>query len=291
MSKYIKKFETHSDYNTYITGSDKVLPNVSYCVNENELHYNPIVVAQPLIVTYNVTNASNPTVLFYDSEDAGFPVSSIYDKIEIDDVEVDIEDLTLINSFYAYQLTNGQHTIKYTLTDPTFIGYEMDELSDVTTRAGATFLECSNIVSVEIPNTVTTIGGNAFNNCYRMTSIVIPNSVTTIGTYAFSDCDSLASITIPNSVTSIGNYVFNGCDSLASVTIGNSITSIGESVFGGCESLISVTIEATTLPTLGEYSFNSNASGRKIYVPSASVNAYKAANNWSTYASDIEAIP
>lgn len=290
MGKHLKLFEAHSDYNAYINSQDKVLPNVSYCENENEVHYNPFVVAQPLIVTYNVTNASNPTVLFYDSEDAGFPVSSIYDKIEIDDVEVDIEDLTLINSFYAYQLTNGQHTIKYTLADPTFIGYEMDELSDVTTRAGATFLECSNIVSVEIPNTVTTIGGNAFNTCYSMTSIVIPNTVTSIGNNAFSDCDTLTNVTIGNRVTTIGNSAFSDCDSLANVTIGNSVTSIGEGAFGGCESLTSVTIEATTPPTLGEYSFGSNASGRKIYVPSASVAAYKATTNWSTYASDIEAI-
>jgi hypothetical protein len=34
--------------------------------------------------------------------------------------------------------------------------------------------------------------------------------------------------------------------------------------------------------------FSHNASGRKIYVPTASVNAYKAASGWSDYASDIE---
>jgi hypothetical protein len=37
--------------------------------------------------------------------------------------------------------------------------------------------------------------------------------------------------------------------------------------------------------------FIANPSGRKIYVPSESVNAYKAATYWSDYASDIEAIP
>jgi hypothetical protein len=33
--------------------------------------------------------------------------------------------------------------------------------------------------------------------------------------------------------------------------------------------------------------FHSNASDRKIYVPTASVNAYKSAQFWSDYASDI----
>jgi hypothetical protein len=34
--------------------------------------------------------------------------------------------------------------------------------------------------------------------------------------------------------------------------------------------------------------FYNNASGRKIYVPRASVDAYKAASNWSIYDSYIE---
>lgn len=33
--------------------------------------------------------------------------------------------------------------------------------------------------------------------------------------------------------------------------------------------------------------FYSNAGGRKIYVPTASVSAYKAASGWSSYASAI----
>ena len=39
--KYLKKFDTHSDYQTYISGSSKILPNVSYCKTQNEVHYNP----------------------------------------------------------------------------------------------------------------------------------------------------------------------------------------------------------------------------------------------------------
>jgi len=59
-----------------------------------------------------------------------------------------------------------------------------------------------------------------------------------------------------------------------------------------CSNLISVTILATTPPTLNSSSeFNNNATGRKIYVPSESVETYKAASSWSSYASYIEAIP
>ena len=40
--KYIKLFNTHDDYETYINSQDRILPNVSYCEIEDEVHYNPI---------------------------------------------------------------------------------------------------------------------------------------------------------------------------------------------------------------------------------------------------------
>jgi len=48
----------------------------------------------------------------------------------------------------------------------------------------------------------------------------------------------------------------------------------------------------TTPPTAAGYyyrwnAFNNNASERKIYVPIASVDAYKAADLWGDYAADI----
>lgn len=41
VKRYLRSFTDHQAYNTYITGSDVVLPNVSYCKQQNEMHYNP----------------------------------------------------------------------------------------------------------------------------------------------------------------------------------------------------------------------------------------------------------
>ena len=41
MGKYLKLFEEHADYETYIKGQDVILPNVSYCEDNNCVHYNP----------------------------------------------------------------------------------------------------------------------------------------------------------------------------------------------------------------------------------------------------------
>ena len=51
MGVYIKLFETHADYAAYINGSGKVLPNVSYCEDNNEVHYNPWTYAEAYFTT------------------------------------------------------------------------------------------------------------------------------------------------------------------------------------------------------------------------------------------------
>ena len=48
----------------------------------------------------------------------------------------------------------------------------------------------------------------AFRGCTNLTSINIPNSVTNIGQWAFTYCKNLKNITIPDSVTEIGKYAF-----------------------------------------------------------------------------------
>ena len=88
--------------------------------------------------------------------------------------------------------------------------------------------------------------------------------------------------------TEIKADVFRNCSSLTSITIPDSVTSIGVSAFSGCTSLKEVYCEPITPPSGRSGMFDDNASGRKIYVPRNSVEAYKAAQYWSNYASSIE---
>ena len=84
------------------------------------------------------------------------------------------------------------------------------------------FRSCTNLTSVEIPDSVTIIRFNAFSSCNSLSSITIPNSVKTIDQAAFSNCSSLTSITIPDSVTSIGTCAFHDCSALTDVYYGGS---------------------------------------------------------------------
>ena len=132
-----------------------------------------------------------------------------------------------------------------------------------------------------------------------ITSIEIPSGVTSIGDYCFSNCSSLKRlnsdtdgvVNIPSSVTSIARDSFYYCSSILSIYISNTVTNIGIRAFASCNHLTSVTIEATTPPTLAHINAFSNTNDCPIYVPSGSVETYKAASNWSTYASRIQAIP
>ncbi len=160
--------------------------------------------------------------------------------------------------------------------------------NSVTSIDSYAFRSCNSLASIEIPEGVTSIGSLAFEGCSSLTSIVIPESVTSIAYGTFEGCSSLTSIEIPNSVTSIGNYAFSGCSSLTSIVIPEGVASIEYSAFEYCSSLTSITCLATNPPALGSDAFNKVPG--TIYVPAASVEAYKAADGWRDYASHIKAI-
>lgn len=52
------------------------------------------------------------------------------------------------------------------------------------------FMNCSNLLSVEIQKSVTTIGENAFKGCYKLVSVTIPSSAN-VGKNAFCNCRDL----------------------------------------------------------------------------------------------------
>ena len=174
-----------------------------------------------------------------------------------------------MGSGYIVQRGGGKdYSVFQALADRSITEVTAEMLGGATSIGNHTFYYCRSLTSINIPNTVTSIGPSAFLGCSSLTSVTIPSSVTVIAISAFSECTSLKSVTIPSSVNNIVNYAFRYCYSLTSVTV-----------------------EATTPPTLGTDVFQNTHENLVIYVPAGSVETYKSASGWSTYASKIQAIP
>ena len=207
-----------------------------------------------------------------------------------------LSSMTIDNGNRSYRYENGV-LFNYTKSDLVqfFIGNGLTNYivpNSINRICGYAFTFCSGLTSVTIGNSVTSIGSMAFYNCSSLTSVNIPIGITTINEETFYGCHNLTGVTIPDNVTTIGRYAFAGCFSFTSVTIPDSVITINDGAFNACTSLASVTVNATTPPALGSNVFDNTpiASGTGyIYVPTASVNAYKSASGWSNYASRIRA--
>ena len=162
--------------------------------------------------------------------------------------------------------------------------------NNVLTIGDNAFNSCSAMTECQIPYGTTTIGASAFTNSITLMYADIPSTVTSIGDGAFMNCLNFRYTSIPSSVISIPSNCFRNCDGLSDIELPSSITSIGGYAFENCSGLFTVTVHTSTPPTLGSNVFQNTNSNLKIYVPASSVDAYKSASGWSSYADKIIAI-
>ena len=154
---------------------------------------------------------------------------------------------------------------------------------------GRAFYGCSGLLSITIPSGVTSIENRTFYGCSGLSSITIPDGVTYIRMAAFGLCSNLSSITIPDSVRYIEGSAFSRCTSLTTITIPAGVTTMNTFTLYGCTSLQSLTVLAETPPSATSDNFlgDVDIEGLSIYVPAGSVDAYKSASYWSSYASRV----
>jgi hypothetical protein len=321
----IKVFETNYDYNIYTLNNTSLLSDILYYVKEDNTghFYTNNIDGESKIydlgggdgdsLSEYIANFSNSYTSTKILESYDIPKTKvkyiIVDGNKLSSSEID----TLYTNYGNINLEVGEHIIRYRFKDASSI-------SDYVLFRG-----CQDMTKIVIPVTEDYIYYNNFANCYNLEEIeILSNTINEIGNYAFLNCRKLKTIILPSGLTQINQGTFEGAG-LEEIILHEGITKIGQTAFYGnkltsiilpstitqidggcfkyCNKLTSITINATTPPTLnkskytddqGDYYMNDAFDGTNncpIYVPAASVSAYKAATNWSTYKSRIQAIP
>ena len=148
----------------------------------------------------------------------------------------------------------------------------------------------TGLTKVVVPNSVESLDMGVFSSCFNLTEITLPQNITVIPSSFLERCRSLTSINIPSSVMSIAKYAFQHTG-LTSVVIPQNVTKIGYGAFSNCSSMKSVTLMPTFVPQGDSEMFSGiglySDMNYPIYVPSESLDAYKTAQYWKTYADRI----
>ena len=165
------------------------------------------------------------------------------------------------------------------------------------------FSNCTQLTTVDLPNTNSSEFSNIFSGCTALRSVNMPKQQV-ISQMCFQNCTALTELEF-DACTRFNGSAYNyspidGCSNLIQLTLGRNIREIrgcGSAYYAlmrGCTSMERLILKATTPPSIGGGYLYSNTQGDVppnfdgIYVPDASVATYKAASNWSLYSAYIK---
>ena len=241
---YLNNFDAHTSYEEKLNvgGIDFKIPNVSYCKDVKDVHFNPY----NLIKFYvgEITGTTPQTVSIYTDISTSIPIQ-----------------VNEGNKWYSYLLpkNKGLHSIKSGVFNPN-VGWTNGIVKKVVIKANISYnYDADNntyngIVPFEITevsfkgsntSNVTSMG-YMFNKCSGLTSLDVSGFDTSNVTnmyYMFENCNSLKSLDLSSFNTSkVTNmyYMFQNCNSLKSLDLSSFNTSDVtdmSSMFSECSSL------------------------------------------------------
>ena len=211
---------------------------------------------------------------------------------------VAVEDFDGNTSHYIKHAKLYNHTVIYAYEfafQYCLNSLDFSDASNNITVIESSAFQGAQVNGLVLPNTISVLGKACFNSAY-ITTLTVPPLVTVLPEGAFSHIQPVynnetgeelpINIILPQNITKIGISCFDGA-AIKQIAIPDTVTEIGDRAFGYCDQLASITCLAATPPTLGNGAFTPGPEGLTIKVPAASVSAYKAATNWSSYADYI----
>ena len=152
-------------------------------------------------------------------------------------------------------------------------------IADSVTAIGEDAFYGSGISSITIPSGVATIDGSAFSECKNLTEILVSETSTHFmdengvlynkdksELVRFPENHSATSFSIPDGVEKIGNFAFGFCSKLTNLEIPSGVTEIGEYSFVKCGGLKEITLP-TSVTAIGAYAFHDCISIIEFVIP------------------------
>ena len=236
---YLNNFDTHTSYEEKLNvgGIDFKIPNVSYCNDVKDVHFNP----------YNL-------IKFYVGEITGTTpqtVSIYTDATNHLDVTVSEG-----NKWYSYLLPKdkglykiGGNSVKKVVVKADINNYSQYIIPNSVVEASFKGSNTSNVTNME----------SMFVNCYSLTSLNLRSFNTSNVTsmeWMFMACSGLESLDLngwnTSNVTNMG-YMFSGCTSLTSLDLSGWNTSkvtFSTSMFDGCPNSLEIIMKGCSKETI-----------------------------------------
>ena len=264
--KYIKLFENHSDYAAYVESQDYLTPNVSYCVDLNEVHFNKYVrdYSKEYFRYLSFATTTDQRYMEY-SKDNGQTwtrTTNVDNEEVVMTISMTIGEKALVrgsnDTLKAYNELEERYFNSYFYSDIEFNVYG----NIMSLTHGDTFIGETTITEYMFNGLFFDTWGNydsgVLSSCYVVdaSNLILPSTTLATRCYAlmFEGCTSLTSAPeLPALTAATECYfeMFYGCTSLTTApelpatTLANSCYS---HMFDGCTSLTSAPeLPATTL--------------------------------------------
>lgn len=276
--KYLKKFSTHSEYETYIASEDKVLPNVSLCEDTKGVYYKPapphdysqgyftMVVTSGGDIKWSGSTAANTLSYSKDNGENWSAVTSA-DTISVAAGDKFLWKGTPKPTNKGIGKFSGSTNVRYSVEGNAMSLLFGDDFKGQTSLNGKNyalyglFSRNTNVTSAEnLSLPATTLALNCYNSMFQgctnlTTAPELPAATLTSSCYSrmFSGCTSLTTAPeLPATTLASTCYgeMFNGCTNLTTapeLPAATLVSSCYAGMFSGCTSLSSIKCLATDI--------------------------------------------
>ena len=244
------------------TGEDgKDADSIKITQDENNVYFE---LADGTVITISKTGQSaDPNIIQF--EDASVKTICITNWDKNEDGALSYEEAAAVTTIGTEFRGKGIYAFN-----------ELQYFTGLTSIPSSAFSDCSELLSIKLPDNIISINDNAFVRCQSLREIHIPANIESIGYRAFRSCKKLATVIFEKSSqlkTIGGGYhsdidygAFSYCTALTSIEIPASVETIEASAFMNCSSLTTITFEkGSQLKTIGGGYYSSSSYSNVYY--------------------------